>query len=148
MKLVREYMTKDIVAVCNSSTVKRVIEVMVLHRLCAVPVVNKIGEYIGCISESDILNEAMPTYMKSIANTSVLANIDLVTNHLGQIINNPASDFIDKEYPIVKPDDTLSYAADLLFRSKRTMLPVVTGNELIGFFSRLDFLSIPLVKDD
>lgn len=148
MRLVKDYMTKDIIAVNDSSTLKRLIQVMNLHHMCAVPVVDKMGEYIGCISESDILSSAMPSYMKSIKNTSFLANVDLVSKHLGKILNVPVGKFINIKYPIVNPDDTLSYAADLLFRSQQTVLPVVQNNYLVGLFSKLDFISVSLSSEE
>lgn len=148
MMFVKDHMTKDIVSACNKCTLRRVIQIMDLHRMNAVPVVNQMGEYIGCISESDILSTAMPNYMKSILNTSFLANIDLVSKHLRQLLDHTVVDYIDKDYPFVQPDDTLSYAADLLFRTKRNVLPVVKGKDLVGLFRRIDFLTIAMVKED
>ena len=147
MKVVRDYMAKDIISVSDQSLLRRVIQVMSRHRMCAVPVVDQLGEYKGCVSESDILSAAMPTYLKSIVNTSFLANIDLATKHLSKILDRPTLEFTDSKYPTVDPNESLSFAADLLFRSKRTVIPVVKDKTVVGLFSRLDFLSISLSED-
>jgi predicted transcriptional regulator len=109
--------------------------------------VNSFGEYIGCISEKDILKAAVPEYMKSIYNTSFMADFGHIINHLSGILDEQAVKFIDKKYPTLKPGDTLSYAADLLYRTDRIILPVVEGNVLLGWVSRIDILSAALDDD-
>ena len=64
MKQVKDFIVKDITSVNENSTVRRAIKTMRLHRLSVVPVVNKLGEFIGCIREEDILEAAVPDYMK------------------------------------------------------------------------------------
>lgn len=117
---------------------------MKLHRICAVPVVNQLGEYIGCICEEDILNEAVPEYMKSIYDTSFMANVLQIVRHLKSKLEEKASVFVDKDYPVIAPDDSISYAADLLYRTKRNILPVVENKILIGFITRTEILSVSL----
>ena len=117
---------------------------MRLHRISAVPVVNHLGEYIGCVSDQDILKAAIPEYMKWIYNTSFMADLDQITLHLQKLLDEKAVNFVNKDYPTVAPNNSMSYAADLLFRSQGTILPVVEGKMLIGLISRLDILSVSL----
>ena len=117
---------------------------MKLHRTSVVPVVNQLGEYVGCISEDDILKASVPQYMKSLYNTSFMADIDRISAHLKDILSEKAIDFSDKKYPYVRPNDSMSYAADLLYRSSRNMIPVVEGKTLIGLVTRIEILSASL----
>lgn len=142
--LIRDCTYKDITSVTENSTLRRVIKTMILHRICALPVINHLGEYVGCISEQDILNASMPEYMKSIYNTSFMANLDHVTGHLKNILDEKAIKFTDDKYPSVSPLDSVSFAADMLYRSQRTILPVVSEKMLLGFISRIDILSATL----
>ena len=144
MRKVKDHIYKDISSVNENSTIKRVIRSMRLQRLSAVPVVNSLGEYIGCISEQDILNAAIPNYMKSIYNTSFMANLDQITSHLKDILEEKAIGFINEKYPCVSPNDSMSYAADLLYRTKSTILPVVEGKTLIGLITPIEILCISL----
>ncbi|WP_430817355.1 CBS domain-containing protein [Carboxylicivirga sp. RSCT41] len=144
MKKIRDYIHRDITCVNEDSSLRRVINTMKLHRLSALPVVNKLGEYVGCISEQEILNEAIPAYMKSMLDTSFMAGLDQITIHLKDKLEQKIIDFIDDEYPFVSPDDTMSYAADLLYRQKGTILPVVEGKTLIGLLTRIEILSLSL----
>jgi len=144
MKRVRDYVFRDISSVNENSSLRRVIGTMKLHRSSAVPVVNSLGEYIGCINEQDILDAAIPSYMKSIYDTSFMAGIDQITANLSTLLDEKAVRFLDEKYPSVSPNDSMSYAADLLYRSKGTILPVVEGKTLIGLISRIEILTIAL----
>lgn len=147
MKKVKEYIFLDITSVNEKSTLQRVIKTMRLHRISAIPVLNSLGIYLGCITERDILDAAVPSYMKSIYNTSFMADIDQITNHLHSILDEKAINFIDKKYPWVTPNDTMSYAADLLYRAKGSIIPVLENKILIGLISTIDILSVSLDEE-
>lgn len=144
MKKVKDYIYKDISCVDEKSSLRRVINTMKLHRLSVVPVVNKLGEYVGCISEQDILNAAIPPYMKSMPDTSFMARLDQITIHLQNKLDKDVVLFIDTKYPSVALNDSMSYAADLLYRLNGTILPVVEGKRLIGLLTRIEILSLSL----
>ena len=144
MRRVKEYVHKDISCVNENSSLRRVIRTMRLQRLSAIPVVNVMGEYIGCITEQDILDAAIPNYMKSIYNTSFMADLDQISTHLQGILDKKATAFIDEKYPWVSPNDSMSYAADLLYRSKGTVLPVIDGKTLVGLISSIEILCVSL----
>ncbi len=141
MKQVRDYIHKDISCVSENASLRRVINTMKLHRVSALPVVNKYGEYRGCISEQDILNAAVPAYMKKMHDTSFMAGIDQITVHLKNKLNHQVIDFVNENYPSVSPNDSVSYAADLLYRINGTILPVVEEKTLIGLLTRIEILS-------
>ena len=147
MRLVRDYIFKDISSVNDNSDLRRVILVMKRHQISAVPIVNQLGEYLGCISDKDIVEASVPQYMKLMYNTAFIADMDQVTRRLKTLLNEKAILFIDKKYPVLKPNDAMSYAADLLFRSQRPILPVVDGKLLIGWISRIEILSVSLEKE-
>lgn len=144
MKKVRDYIYRDICSVNENSTLRRVINTMKLHRLSAVPVVNKFGEYSGCICEQDILNAAIPAYMKSMYDTAFMAEIDQITKHLRQLLDEKAIQFVNEKYPFISPDESMSYAADVLYRQQCTILPVIEGKQLIGLLTRIEVLSVSL----
>lgn len=148
MRRVKDYMHKDITSVNENSTLRRVIQTMKLHRLSAVPIVDHQGHYKGSITAQDILNASVPEYMKSISNTSFMANLDQITIHLQSILDEDAGKFIDKKCISVSPEDTMSYAADLLYRYKRTILPVVEGKVQVGWIHKIDILYVSLDNED
>jgi CBS domain-containing protein len=140
MRRVRDYIFQDISSVNETSTIRRVIRTMKLNRITTVPVEDQTGRFVGCISERDILKASVPEYMKSIYNTSFMADLDQISVQLKGILDAKAIDFVDKTVPTLKPGDSMSYAADMLYRSQTTALPVVEDDVLIGFISRIDVL--------
>ena len=144
MKRVQEYIYKDISSVSENSTIRRVIKTMRLHRVSTIPVVNKLGEYAGCITEEDVLEAAVPEYMKSMYNTSFMADLGRITSHLTAILDNKIQAYVDNKYPYVTPKDSMSYAADLLHRSKGNILPVIEGKTVLGLITRIEILSASL----
>lgn len=148
MKLVQDYMHRDITSVGENSTLAEVIRIMKLHRMGAVPVVDQKGHYIGCITARDVLDAAVPDYMKSIYDTSFMANLDQVTYHLRERLNEKAIHFISRKLVSVNPGDTMSYAADLLYRHNCAVLPVIDGKNQVGWITKIDILSISLDPDN
>lgn len=144
MRRVKDFLHKDISSINENTTMRRVIRTMRLHRVSAIAVVNALGEYIGCITEQDILDAAIPNYMKSIYNTSFMADLDQITNHLQGILDEKVAGLVDNKYPWVSPNDSMSYAADLLYRSKGAFLPVVEGKTLVGLITRIEILCVSL----
>lgn len=147
MKKVRDYTYRDISSINENSTLRRVIRTMKLHRASAVPVVDSLGKYMGCISEQDILDAAVPSYMKSMYDTSFMAGLDQITVNLAGLLDEKAINFLDENYPYVSPDDSMSYAADLLYRARGTILPVVEGEMVVGLITRIDVLAVALDED-
>ncbi len=139
---------KDITAIHEDATLRRVVQTMVRHRVSAVPVVDKLGNYMGCISEQDILNAGVPDYMKLLKNTSFMANLNRNVKHLKALLEKPAFEFLDVDYPTVDGNNTISFAADLMFRTRRIVLPVLEGRRLVGLVSRIDILSVAIEKDE
>lgn len=146
MKRVKDYLFKDLSTINEDSTIRRVINTMRLHRLRAIPVVNHFGDYIGCISEQDILEASIPSYIKSIYNTSFMADIDQIASYLHGILDERVAALVDRKYPWISPNDSMSYAADLLSRTNVPMLPVLHGKMVVGMITRIEILSISLDK--
>jgi CBS domain-containing protein len=144
MKQVKDYMYKDITTLSEHSTLRRVITVMKRHRMSAVSIVDHQGHLLGCVMAQDILDASIPNYIKSIHNTSFMAQIDQITTHLGSLLDEKATRFIDHQCARVAPTDSMSYAADLLSRDKRTILPVVEGKNQIGWITKIDIISMAL----
>ncbi|MBN1597706.1 MAG: CBS domain-containing protein [Bacteroidales bacterium] len=142
MNQVKDYMYKDITSVNETTTLRRAIRIMRLHRIDAVAVVDKTGKYAGCISAQEVINASVPDYIKSIYNTSFMSRIDQITAHLTNMLDDPITHLINKKCPSLSPTDSMAYAADLLSRNKKTILPVVEEGIFLGWVSKIDILSV------
>lgn len=139
--LVRDILYKDLISVSEYTTIRSLLRLLILNRISIVPVVNKLDEYLGCISDKVILDMAMPTYMDSLANTSFLPDIDLIHDNLKKILDKEVHEVMPKDYPTVKLSDNVTYVADIMNKSGVREVPVVEGAMLIGKVHRIDILA-------
>ncbi len=148
MKKVAEYTYKDITALHENATIRRVIQTMVRHRVSAIPIVDKFGDYVGCVSEMDVLNAGLPHYMKRMKDTLFMAGINKALQHMTRILDSEVKQLIEKDFPTVQVSETISHAAELMYRNARVVLPVLDGKRLVGLISRIDILSVAFEKSN
>lgn len=139
--LVRDILYKDLISVSEDTSIKSLLRLLILNRISIVPVVNKMDEYIGCISDKDILDIAMPTYMESLSNISFFPDMDFINENLKKVQDKEVREFLPKNYPTVKLSDTVTYVADLMNKSGAREVPVVEDGLLIGKVHRIDILA-------
>lgn len=127
---VAEVMTKDPVTVGRTTSFKALANLMRIHQLSAVPVVDCDGGIIGIVSESDLLaKEARPGPGKAKAmRAAELMTSDPVTTAAGA---------------------TLASAASLMFQHHVQVLPVVDASRrLVGIITRAQVLKVFLRSDE
>lgn len=144
---VRDIYCPDISSVSEHMTIRTVIRLMLLSRSYAIPIVNTDNQYISCIDISDIIDACVPVYMKSLLRTGFLPDIARFYDNLAAIQGKKVGHYLPQDYPTVNPEDTINYAADLLEKSKRQMLPVVDGTQLLGTLSRLEIVAAILKEE-
>ncbi len=110
------------------------------YRVSAFPVIDKAGQVIGVVSESDLLaklalgggEDGGPGMIAGILHQHQVEKARAVT--AGDLMTSPAA--------TISPDDTLEDAARLMYVRRVRRLPVVdAGNHLAGIISRSDVLA-------
>ncbi|MGP6220865.1 CBS domain-containing protein [Caldiplasma sukawensis] len=114
MKTVRDIMTYEPKVISEDETVIKALNVMRDHNISQLPVLSG-KSYIGMISYRDLAGR------KSIH------------------FNSKIRHFISSS-PVLKPDDDINKALDLLKKSAMGALAVVDGNKLLGVVSRTDII--------
>lgn len=143
---VRDLYCPDLASVSPHMSIRTVIRVMLLSRSFAIPVVSDANEYLNCIDISDIIEACVPLYMKSILRPGFLPDISKFYDNLTAIQDKPVAEYLPRNYPTLGPEDTINYAADLLEKSKRQVIPVVERGQLLGTLSRLEIIAAVLKK--
>jgi len=141
---VRDVFCHDITSLSENMTVRMLIRTMALTRNHAVPIVSKDNRYYGCIDVYDIIDACLPDYMKNLE-TPVFLPTKFYDN-LRNIQNRKISEFVDKTYPYVSPDDSLNYAETIFNKTKRRTLPVVQEDTFLGILTQLELLTV-ILKD-
>jgi CBS domain-containing protein len=133
------------VTVPATAPVKVVAEVLLSHRVSAVPVIDAHGSVVGMISEADLLvkelalgAEAHMAWFEGSHERDVRRRRDAQTAE--QLMTVPVM--------TVHPDTPLRQAAKTLLEKRIKRLPVVSAGWLVGIVSRADLLRVYLLPDE
>jgi CBS-domain-containing membrane protein len=129
----KSVMTEDVVHVLPDTPFKVCVDMIRVHRVGALPVVDSFGRFLGILSESDLLRkEEAPIGLdqsRAAARTAAEAMTRAVTTST--------------------PDATVAEAARLMHTASVRHLPILDGEgRLVGIVSRSDLLKVFLRSDE
>jgi len=134
---VKDVMTTEAVAVAETASYKRLIEIMRQERISSVPVVDAAGHVSGVVSEADLL-------LKEVG-------LDALTGlwatgrrgELAKAAGLTAADLMTQPALTIGPEESVGEAARRMHDYRVKHLPVVGHDgELVGIVSRIDLLSV------
>ncbi|HZS07702.1 MAG TPA: CBS domain-containing protein [Blastocatellia bacterium] len=114
-----DVMIRDVVTVTESTTLKEVARLFSEKKITGAPVVNKEGELVGVISETDLIRKS-----NSIGAWS--------PSTAGQIATRPAV--------TIAPGDTLNRVCELMYNRRIHRVLVADGNKIAGIITTMDIL--------
>jgi CBS domain-containing protein len=149
MMNVRDVMTRSVVSVGPSTTLKEAARLLVEHRISGLPVVGRTGEVLGILSEADFLVKAQGAdavahrplariFGESGASEAQLTKLAAVT--AGGAMTSPAV--------TIGPEGRIADAAALMTARRINRLPVVQEGRLVGIVTRADLVRAYVRSDD
>lgn len=136
--IVKDVMTRHVVAVRENASFKEMAIRLREHRISAFPVLDLDNKVIGVVSEADLLAKEALEYPAG-------GRISGIRHHREQAkaAGTTAADLMTTPPATIGPNDFLSRAARLMYERKVKRLPVVDDDgRLIGIVSRTDLLSV------
>ena len=136
-----DVMTQNVVSVQASTEVRDIAQLLLKHRISAVPVVDDNHRVIGMVSEGDL--------MRRVENDTEnrhawwLARLLLPAEEPAEYIKShgrKASDVMTRQVITVAEDAPLHEIASLLERHHIKRVPVLRDNKLVGIISRANLL--------
>ncbi|HEX3601481.1 MAG TPA: CBS domain-containing protein [Lacipirellulaceae bacterium] len=122
MAIIRDIMSKVVIALRPESTIIDAVKTLTKHHLSGAPVVTPQGEVVGFISE--------PNLMDVLFDQSVR--------------NAPVSEFMSSSVHVVDSQDSISTAARMFALYGIRRLPVVENGRFVGVVTRRDLLAYSL----
>ena len=133
---VKDMMTTEVVAVRRETTFKEMATVLRRYRVSALPVVDDAGRVLGVVSEADLLAKEALSDPGPVAE---LVHHKDVRKAEGQT----AGDLMTPRVVMVRPEDSVEHAAQLMHFLKVKRLPVIDADGgLVGLISRTDVLAV------
>ena len=136
--LIRDVMNTSPAHIRAGATMREAAEA-VRHSQCSdLMVVDDSGNFVGVLSEGDLIRTVLPKLDELIAEGSLEAAKDLFDSK-GESLGGERIDGIVIKKPItVSPGDRLHGAAATMILKQIRRLPVVDGGKLVGTVSRAD----------
>ena len=139
--LAKELMTTDVITVRSDTTVKDVAQIMLSHRISAVPVTDDQGRLIGIVSEGDLLRRTETgTDRKHSWWLDLIASPEERAREFVKTHATKAGDVMTPRPITVTPDTHIAEIAALLEEKRIKRVPVVADGTVIGIVSRADLL--------
>jgi CBS domain-containing protein len=136
-----DIMVSNVITVGPDACVQDVADLLLRHRISAVPVVDVKGEILGIVSEGDLINrpESETVHRKSwwleaLASNEVLAG-EYVKSH-----SRSVTDVMTRNVITASPDTPVAAVAALLERNRIKRVPIVKGGKIVGIVSRANLL--------
>ncbi|MDD4906874.1 MAG: histidine kinase [Methylobacter sp.] len=155
---IRDSMTPNPVTVQPETAVEDIANLLHVHRINGVPVVDGANRLLGVVTAEDLIHRGADERLEP--RESVWKENFWVSflgpkgTQRGKAEGRTASEVMTTEVHSVEPDMHLSVAARLLVDHHLTSLPVVEAGKVIGVISRIDLLSRlkelenPLLRED
>lgn len=136
-----DIMATSVITVTPETTVQEVAELLLKHRISAVPVVDPAGRPVGIVSEGDLIRRAeagtgheRSWWLKLLMGRDELA-AEFVKEHAPR-----AGDVMTRELVTAAPDTPVAEIASLLERHRIKRVPIVRDGRLVGIVSRANLL--------
>ncbi len=129
--IVAEVMSKNLITVKKSDSLKKAQELMVEKSIRHLPVLDG-KDLLGIITESDIRGAFIGKVTKTQAGKVAILNPSRMK----------VSDYMTKEPMVVVPETHIEDAALIIYKYKIGALPVIKRNKLVGILSIMDILGI------
>lgn len=139
--LAKDLMTSDVITVRSGTGIKDVAQIMLSHRISAVPVTDDSGKLIGIVSEGDLLRRSetgterkRSWWLDMLASPEERAR-DYIRSHATHV-----GDVMTAKPITVTPDTGIAEIAAILEGKRIKRVPVVENGEVVGIVSRADLL--------
>jgi CBS-domain-containing membrane protein len=145
-----DVMVSNVITVGPDARVQDVAELLLRHRISAVPVVGRKGEIVGIVSEGDLINRPesdterrKPWWLDALASNEGLA-AGYVKSHSRNV-----TDVMTQDVITATPDTPVAEVAALLERNRIKRVPIVEDGRLVGIVSRANLLQgLASLKDN
>ena len=136
-----EIMSKNVVTVSPTASVREVAALMTENRISGIPVVSDDGTVVGIVSESDLLRRAeIGTEAKRKWWLTFFSDPDAMAREYTKAHGLKAGDIMTRQVVSVTEDADLKEIADTLESQKIKRIPVLRDGKLAGIISRADLV--------
>ena len=144
MLTVADIMTRNVVSIKGTTTVREMAGIFDTMRFGTLPVVNDAGNLTGIVTASDLVEQDRPLHMPTVISLFdwiiPLGGEESLQRNLNKITAQTAAELASTDVVTVIASDSVSTVAEIMSNKKLHALPVVEGKKLVGMVSRIDII--------
>jgi CBS-domain-containing membrane protein len=144
MLTVADIMTRNVVSIKGTTTVREMAEIFDSMHFGTLPLVDDAGNLAGIVTASDLVEQDRPLHMPTVISLFdwiiPLQGEESLQRELNKITAQTATELASTDVVTVVPSDSVSNAAEIMSSKKLHALPVVEGKKLVGMVSRIDII--------
>ena len=139
-----DIMSKQLITILPDKTVRDLAELLTIHKVSGVPVLDESGELLGVASQSDLVAQnKLPHIPKAITLFDwviYLEGMGRLKAEMNKMSGTLVKDIMSKEVVTVGPETTLEEVATIMSDKKMHTIPVVEQGRLVGVIGKLDIV--------
>lgn len=144
MLTVADIMTKNVVSIKGTTTVREMAAIFGSMSFGTLPVIDDGGNLTGIVSASDLVEQDRPLHIPTVISLFdwiiPLGGEGSLQRDLDKITAQTASELASTDVVTITPSENVSSAAEIMSSKKLHALPVVEGKKLVGIVSRIDII--------
>jgi CBS domain-containing protein len=135
-----DVMVSDVIAVGPGATLPDVADLLVTHRISALPVVGPGGELVGIVSDGDLIRRsATDIERRPSCWLALVFGAEPPAERL-KLRTLAVADVMTRDVIVASPDTPLRDIAALLEKSAIKRVPIVKGGKLVGIITRANLV--------
>lgn len=141
---IKDIMTEPVITTGEDTSLQKVAEIMLEHRIGGLPVINESGDLTGIVTESDFTakEKCVPF---SLFRAPQLFGVWLCNDAeelYAAAANIPVREIMSRNVVTVTEDDPIEKVLELILRYDINRIPVVNDRKPVGIVSRRDLLRV------
>lgn len=147
-----DVMTQDVVTVQPSTTVSKIVHLMVQHNISGIPVVDPAGRLLGMVTERDLIARHarvhFPAYIPLLESILVLGNRRHFEEEIRRALATSAGELMSSGVPTVSAETDILDVATLMFEKGVNPIPVLEQGRVVGIISRTDLIKLMVHEEE
>ena len=144
MLTVADIMTRDVVSIKGTTTVREMASIFDTKNIGTLPIVDDAGNLTGIVTASDLVEQDRPLHIPTVISlfdwVIPLGGEGSLQRELDKLSAQTAAELATTDVVTVTPSDFVSSVAEIMSSKKIHALPVVEGKKLVGMVSRIDII--------
>ena len=144
MLTAKDIMTTTIFSVNEDTDLKDLARMFVEKNVNAMPVVDKAGKLVGMVNQTDLVEQDRPLHIPTVISlfdwVIYLESPKKFADEVAKVSARKVGEICSREVVTCQTDTTVSEVANLMVEHKAHLIPVISGDDLVGVVARLDIV--------